>query len=230
MNTSIKPKKFEKYFFNNNEPRNVQIYIPKKKIDLNKSNNLISSPLNNDNKTTDFNGNNTKVNTSNSVGIRERYKRINKKINNIYEKRNLKTMQDENNDDEDKIFIDLQKSIPGISYTKTINEDYKDIRSSSQCKIDKEKYKNINLDLTNFKNNIRNNIRDESLSVKNKANDNYINLKHKYNKRYIGNKNNFNYANITINTTSSNIYKKATNSPLYHNIHIISLLKNRVNN
>ena len=103
LNTSIKPKKYEKYFLNNTESRNVQIYIPKKKIDLNKSNNLISSPLYNDNKITDFNGNNnTKINTSNSVGIRERYKRINKKINNIYEKRNLKTMQDENNDDEDK--------------------------------------------------------------------------------------------------------------------------------
>ena len=174
---------------------------------------MISSPLYNDNKITDFNGNNnTKVNTSNSVGIRERYKRINKKINNIYEKRNLKTMQDENNDDEEKRFIELQRPTPRINYTKTINEDFKEIRSSSQCKIDKEKYKNINLDMTNFKNNIRNNIRDESLSVKNKANDNYINLKHKYNKRYIANKNNFNYTNITINTTSSNIYKKATNN------------------
>ena len=213
LNTSIKPKKYEKYFINNNESRNVQIYIPKKKIDLNKSNNMISSPLYNDNKITDFNGNNnTKVNTSNSVGIRERYKRINKKINNIYEKRNLKTMQDENNDDEEKRFIELQRPTPRINYTKTINEDFKEIRSSSQCKIDKEKYKNINLDMTNFKNNIRNNIRDESLSVKNKANDNYINLKHKYNKRYIANKNNFNYTNITINTTSSNIYKKATNN------------------
>ena len=213
LNTSIKPKKYEKYFINNNESRNVQIYIPKKKIDLNKSNNMISSPLNIDNKITDFNGNNNaKLSISNSVGMRERYKKINTKINNIYEKRNLKTMQDENNDDEDKRFIEIQRPSSRINYTKTINEDYKDIRSSSQIKIDKEKYKNINLDMTNFKNNIRNHIRDESLSVKNKASDNYINLKHKYNKRYIANKNNFNFTNITINTTSSNIYKKATNS------------------
>ena len=169
---------------NDNDFMNSKIYIPKRKLDLNTSNNIITSPRDNT-------GNTNKKNASNSVGIRERYKRINKQINNLYEKRNLKTMFDNDNN---------------------TPENFKEIRSSSQYRIERDKNRNLNLDINNNINKIS--LNDEDSSVKNKVNENFNNLKHKYNKRNIENKNNINYySNLNIQKrTSKNIYTKSINN------------------
>ena len=155
-NTSIKKRKYERYFPNDkiitkndytkiNDSKNIQIYIPKKKIDLNKSNIIISSPINQPNRRNKLNINNSKENLAKSVGIRERYKRINiNNNNNNYEKRNLKTMQEDDYNEEDRKVNIFSGPMPQIRNTKSNNDTYyKEIKSSSQCKIDKEKYKNV---------------------------------------------------------------------------------------
>ena len=120
-------------------------------------------------------------------------------------------MIEDNFKEQNKKNNEILNQISNIN-TKKTNEVFKEIRSSSQHKIDREKHKNnINLDFSNFKNNLKTNKNDEISIEKNKE-ENYTNIKHKYNKRFIGNKYNFNYANITVNTVSSNIYKKATNN------------------
>ena len=221
--TNLKQKNYQKFSLNsnynlakNNDISNSEIYVPKKKLDLNKSNNLISFLK-------EYNeNNNNKINTSNSVGIRERYKKINRKINNFYEKRNLKTMSEENNEVGNIGNNNLAKRYKNYSGIKNeantdskMNTDfYKEIRSSSQYKIEKDKYKNINLDIKNYnKNNINKYTLNEGLYTdRNKINDNFSNLKHKYNKRNIGNKYIFNYNKIkVIKDTSKNIYRKGTN-------------------
>ena len=222
-NTSIKKRKYERYFPNDNisikndntkksEPKNIQIYIPKKKIDLNKSNIIISSPINQPNRRNKLNSNNSKANLAKSVGIRERYKRINIKNNNInYDKRNLKTMQEDDYKEEERKVNIFSGQMPHISNAKGNNENYyKEIKSSSQCKIDKEKYKNANLKMGNFKNNLKYDKNDSSSMNKKPKNENYSKNNHKYNKRYIGNIYNPNQAYITINTTSSNIYNRTS--------------------
>ena len=222
--TNLKQKKYQKFSLNsnynlakNNDISNSEIYVPKKKLDLNKSNNLISFL-----KEYNENNNMNKINTSNSVGIRERYKKIKRKINNLYEKRNLKTMSEENNEIGNignNNLAKRYKNYPGIrnegnTDSKMNTDFYKEIRSSSQYKIEKDKYKNINLDIKNYnKNNINKYTLNEGLYTdRNKINDNFSNLKHKYNKRNIGNKYIFNYNRIkVIKDTSKNIYRKGTN-------------------
>ena len=220
--TNLKQKKYQKFSLNsnynlakNNDISNSEIYVPKKKLDLNKSNNLIAFLK-------EYNGINNKINTSNSVGIRERYKKINRKINNFYEKRNLKTNAEENNEIGNIGNNNLTKRYKnysgikneGNTDSKMNTEFYKEIRSSSQYKIEKDKYKNINLEVKNYnKNNINKYTLNEGLYTdRNKINDNFSNLKHKYNKRNIGNKYIFNYNKIkVIKDTSKNIYRKGTN-------------------
>ena len=218
-------RKFEKYshynkimnikynIINNNESINSQIYIPKRKLDLNTSHNLVNllaSPREKNGNNNNYNNNN-KIYTSNSVGIRERYKRINKKINNLYEKRNLKTMYEEN-EENDNLNSKRNKDYSALSIidSKNNNDNYKELRSSSQYKIEREKYKNLNLDILNNISKLSSN--EEVSSVKNKVNENFNNLKHKYNKRYIGNNDNYNYSNINISKgTSKNIYRRGIN-------------------
>ena len=64
----------------------------------------------------------------------------------------------------------------------------------------------------NFKNNLKYSKNDSSSINKKSKNENYSKNNHKYNKRYIGNIFNPNQANITFNTTSSNIYNKTSNN------------------
>ena len=222
-NTSVKKRKYERYFPNdtinakndnndnikNNQSKNIQIYIPKKKIDLNKSNIIISSPINQHNRRNKLNSNNSKASLAKSVGIRERYKKINvKNNNNNYEKRNLKTMQEDDYNEDDKKGNIFSGQMQPMANTKTNNEYYKEIKSSSQCKIDKEKYKNANL--SNFSISLKYEKNESSSKIKKPKNENYSKNNHKYNKRYIGNICNPNY--ITINTTSSNIYNRTSNN------------------
>ena len=224
--TNLKQKRNQKIsFFDNLENKdflNSEIYIPKKKLDLNKTNNLIPYVK----EYNENNNNNDKINISNSVGIRERYKKVNRKINNFYEKRNLKTMLEENNDIKNNNntstsnnFYKKYKDISEIknqinSDSKSNNDFYKEIRSSSQCKIDKDKFKNMYLDINNYKKNINQYSINEGLYTdRNKANENPTSLKHKYNKRNIGSKYIFNYNKIKINKDNSkNIYKRGTNN------------------
>ena len=198
----------------NNEILNSEVYIPKKKLDLKNSKNLISFIK-------DYNGNiTTKANTSNSVGIRERYKKLNRNNNNFYEKRNLRTMIEDNDGNENN--NNISKKYIEFSGIKNQNEELiesrmnseipKDIRSSSQCKI--EKYKNIRLDIKNV-NNKKYTLNEALHTARNKGNENEnaTNNKHKYNKRYIGNKYNFNYGNINVNKTNINhVYQKTNNN------------------
>ena len=85
------------------------------------------------------------------------------------------------------------------------------MRSSSQYKIERDKFAHLNLDIINNISKISSN--EEVSSVKNKVKEQFNNLKHKYNKRYIDNKDNFNYTNFNISRgTSKNIYKKSINN------------------
>ena len=221
LNTNL--KRYQKYSYynknlnakqdisNNMDKSDFQVYIPKRKLDLNKNNNLISFLK-------EYNGNNNnKINNSNSVGIRERYKKINKKNNNFYEKRSLKTMiddsneQDNNNNNND--MTKKHKEFSGIYESKINKDDNKEIRSSSQIKIDKDKYKYIDLEIKNINRN-KDALNEGIYTARNKENDNNLNFKHKYNKRYIGNKYNFNYSNIN-KVEDKNIYRKITNN--YYN-------------
>ena len=169
----------------NNEGMNSQIYIPKKKLDLNSSNNLAKILSPKEKTIKDIFESNKKAICSNSVGVRDRYKRAGcKKImNNYYEKRNLKTMLEESEDSEKNKFKKNELNI--------IDDKYNNFRSSSQYKIDRDKFVHLNLNIINNISKISSN--EEVSSVKNKVNEQFNNLKHKYNKRYIDNKDNFNY-------------------------------------
>jgi hypothetical protein len=177
---------------NNESMNSSQIYVPKRKLNLNISNNnFIGSP-----KSTIDDTNQKK--TSNSVGVRERYKRLN---NNYYEKRNLKTK------------IESYEDIDNDNVNNNRLNNYKEIRSSSQClkDIDRDREQNnsvknnLNLEISSEKQTYGN----EFPSLKNRGNESF-NLKHKYNKRQIENKYNTNYSNININKgITRNIYNKS---------------------
>ena len=219
--TNLNTKKFQKYsnynkipinhnITTNDENTTSQIYIPKKKLDLNISHNLgkILSPK--EKNIRGYYEGNKKENYSNSVGIRDRYKRINiQKMNNFYEKRNLNTMLEESEEIDKNRF---KKNIINIIDDKyNNNEKYNQLRSSSQYKIERDKFAHLNLDKINNISKIFSN--EEVSSVKNKVNEQFNNLKHKYNKRYIDNRDNFNYFNFNISRgTSKNIYKKSINN------------------
>ncbi len=179
---------------NNDLINTSQVYIPKKKLDLNISNNnILSSP-----KITI--GDMNYKRTSNSVELRERHKRSN---NNIYAKRNLKTKIEAYDDNENYNISNDNNNII---------DNYKEIRSSSQYKNDRdiEQYNNSNLDMSSDKKSCGN----DSSIVKNKGNDSF-NLKHKYNKRNIGNKYNpnYNFSNININKgITRNVFNRNMNN------------------
>ena len=179
-------------------------------MDLNISNNLgkILSPK--EKNISSYYEGNKKENYSNSVGIRDRYKRINiQKMNNIYEKRNLNTMLEESEEIDKNRFKKNKINIIDDKYNN--NEKYNQLRSSSQYKIERDKFAHLNLDIINNISKISSN--EEVSSVKNKVNEQFNNLKHKYNKRYIDNKDNFNYTNFNISRgTSKNIYIKSINN------------------
>ena len=215
-----KRKNYQKYsVYNNLENNNIsnsEIYIPKRKLDLNKSNNLISF-LKEYNENHGNSNKNNKINNSNSVSIRERYKKINRKVNNCYEKRNLKTMSEENNVENNN---NLQKKYKnssvvkneGNNESKTNTDFYKEMKSSSQYNIEKDKFKSINIDLSNIRNINKLMINEGLYTDRSKVNDKFSNIKHKYNKRNIGNKYIFNYNRVKINKEASNIYRKGTNN------------------
>ena len=204
MKDISKEKKYKKldYFPNNYNINSYQVYVPKRKFDLDNNNFCITTKNNNINNNEKNNRNNNcngyiqynikKINTSNSVGIREKYKKIkntNKDINLDY-KRNIQTIfgTNENKEKENYSFMNTQKN---FNINKINNEEnnnnkefYKSIRSSSQIRIDRNK--------------------------------NYLN--HKYQKRYIGSKYNFNFNNNnSIKNGGYNIYQRRTANNLLTN-------------
>ena len=171
---------------NNFNISNYKIYVPKRKLDLNKSN-LYISTNNNFDENKNINNNEyqkKKINTSNSVGIREKYKKIqnpNKGINYLDYKRNMQTILD--NKEKEKVNYSFLKTEKDYDFNKINNnynnkEFFKNIRSSSQIRTD----------------------RNENT------------LKNKYNKRY---KYNFNFKNIrSTKNGSNNIYQRITSNDL----------------
>ena len=215
-NLNLEPKKYQNYSHINRiadkDSSNPEIYVPKRKLDLNKANNFISFlKENKDNK-----GN--KPTASNSVGIRERYKKLNKKLNNFYEKRNLKTMSEENiefgNADTSKRYKEIPENKNEAAIESRTNTDfYKDVKSSSQYKLETDKFKSLNIDVTNFNKNKNKSTLNQGLyTERNKANINASNFKHKYNKRNIGNKYIFNYNKIKAKDILKNVYQKGSNN------------------
>ena len=175
---------------------NYHVYVPKRKIIINK-NKLNLSLINNNNynkiNINDDTGYNVqKINTSNSVGIRDKFKKIHNyksdisMVNQFDSKRNIQTMFD----------IDEEKENYNYSFLKTQNDFY---RNNKITKID---YYNNNKE-------VNNNIRSSS-QIKIERNENY--LKNKYNKRYIGSKYNFNYHNINKSNINTNNTKNEENN------------------
>ena len=174
---------------NNFSINNYKIYVPKRKIDLNKSN-LYISTNNNFDENKNINNNKyqkKKINTSNSVGTREKYKKIqypNKGINNLDYKRNMQIILD-----------DKEKEKDNYSFLKT--EKYYDFNKINNNYNNKEFYKNIR----------------SSSQIRTDRNENT--LKNKYNKRYISSKYNYNFKIIlSTKNGSNNIYQRITSNDL----------------
>ena len=176
---------------NNSNINNYKIYIPKRKLDMNKSNLYISTNNNNNELDEMKQGNDNigfmgkKIKTSNSVGIRDRYKKIkntNKdNIINLDYKRNIQPILDVNEEKEinDYSYLKTQKdfNFNKINQNEIYNREFnKNIRSSSQIRIERNnKY---------FYNN-------------------------KYNKRYINSKYDININNINSSKNGqNNIYQR----------------------
>ena len=176
---------------NNSNINNYKIYIPKRKLDMNKSNLYIYTNNNNNELDEMKQGNDNigfmgkKIKTSNSVGIRDRYKKIkntNKdNIINLDYKRNIQPILDVNEEKEinDYSYLKTQKdfNFNKINQNKIYNREFnKNIRSSSQIRIERNnKY---------FYNN-------------------------KYNKRYINSKYDININNINSSKNGqNNIYQR----------------------
>ena len=183
----------------NSNINNYKIYVPKRKLDINKSN-LYLSTNNNINELdefkTDINNNNNnnnngfmgkKINTSNSVGIRERYKKI------------------KNNNKDNNINLDYKRNIQ----TVTNMNDEKEKNNYSVLKTQKDFNFNFNKINKNDINNkeFNNNIRCSS-QIRIERNEKLFS-DNKYNKRYISSKYNFNINNINQGQNGqSNIYQR----------------------
>ena len=197
---------------------NYQIYIPKRKFDLNKSSLNISLSNNNNfeknNKNIEESGyKNKKMNTSNSVGIREKYKKI--KLNNKDITNNNSNNLDNNRNIQTIFVSNKEKEKENYSFLKTQKDFY------PNNIIVKEEYNNkINKEM------IFNNIRSSS-QIRIERKENY--LKNKYNKRNIISKYNFmndnnskkDYSNELINNNlnnnninNNNIYQRITTNNL----------------
>ena len=221
-NLNIEPKKNQNYSHINRitikDRPNPEIYVPKRKLDLNKGNNLISI-LKAKKESKEKENKISKPTASNSVGIRERYKKLNKKLNNCYEKRNLKTMSEDNiefgNADTSKRSKEIRviKNEATAIESRTNTDFYKEGRSSSQYKLDTDKFKSLNIDINNFnKNKNRSTLNQALYTERNKANEKVANLKHKYNKRNIGNKYIFNYNKMKAKEILKSVYQKGANN------------------
>ena len=182
----------------NSNINNYKIYVPKRKLDINKSN-LYLSTNNNINELDEFktdinnsNNNNNgfmgkKINTSNSVGIRERYKKI------------------KNNNKDNNINLDYKRNIQ----TVTNMNDEKEKNNYSVLKTQKDFNFNFNKINKNDINNkeFNNNIRCSS-QIRIERNEKLFS-DNKYNKRYISSKYNFNINNINQGQNGQiNIYQR----------------------
>ena len=200
-----------------NDITNSKIYVPKRKLDSNRTN-LFTSLFDNkhDNEDKDFNGNkNTLKNNqnSNSVGIREKYKYKKLKQNIFKNINNFKTVIiGTTNDDKEKennSIINIRTNlinnknneieVNNINSNNNIrNKLYKEIRNSSQIRIDRNRYTDNN--------------KNRKININKEINMNTI--RNKYNKRYIGKKYNLNYTNIntTKNDLNKSIYQRKDNN------------------